>query len=213
VAGLDPGCDPARQFLAESFAQGPPMETDGLVFGTTVDLFGTTAQVVSPPPRFYIEAYLFPVRGAERHEAISRAAVAALGLRDAGFSIEFRGETVIEVNGRLGEDAGFPDLFTAGLGKAPILKWVERDASPSRPRGAHALAYRSRYAAGTVHRVRGADGATVLVDPGDRVGEPGTPEFSPHLAYALASHESDLDVALERARRALEPVVVELDPP
>jgi hypothetical protein len=212
VAGLDPGCAPTRQFLAEAFAEGPPTETDGLVFGTTVDVFGTTAQIVSPPPCFYIEAYLFPVRDGGRHEAISRAAVGALGLRDAGFSIEFRGETVIEVNGRLGEDAGFPQLFEAGLGKAPILKWIERDATPSAPRGAHALAYRNRYAPGTVRAVRGAAGATLVVAPGRRLGEPGTPGFYPHLAYALASHEDDLGEALARARRALEPVVVECDP-
>ncbi|MGH7149498.1 MAG: ATP-grasp domain-containing protein, partial [Planctomycetota bacterium] len=140
VAGLDPGCDPTREFLVEELVEGPALETDGLLFGDRLDLFAATGQVLSPPPRFHLEGYLLPAREGSLRSR-TEAALRAHGLRDAGFSVEFRGEAVIEVNGRLGEDDGFPDLFRAALGTFPILKWIDRDASPSRRRGGHALAY------------------------------------------------------------------------
>ncbi len=215
TTGLDMGCDPFRQFLAESYAEGAPLETDGLVFGDpsaggTVDLFGVTAQVVTGPPRFYIEGYLFPFDAGSRHDAISRAAIAALGMRETGFSIEFRGETLIEVNGRLGEDAGFPDLFEAALGKPPIRKWLEGDATPSVPRGTHAIAYRNHYAGGTVRSVDCPGGVAPLVAPGHRFEPLDSPAFYPHVACALASHPTDVALAYERARSAVDAVVLDV---
>jgi hypothetical protein len=204
IAELDLGCDPTRQFLVEEFVDGTPRETDGLVFCDRVDLFGVTEQIMSPPPGFFIEGYLFPVTEPTL-EATTRAAVAALGLRDAGFSVEFRGETVIEVNGRLGEDGGFPELFRAELGRTPIAKWLDRDvgrraATP----GGHALAYTSWYRGGVVRAVT-VDGADVvpLVAAGDRLFAPPDPRTAPHLAYAIASHPDGARAAYARARAAL----------
>ncbi|HET6204480.1 MAG TPA: hypothetical protein VFI25_16945 [Planctomycetota bacterium] len=203
AAGLDPGCEPTRQFLVEEYVEGPPLETDGLLFGGRLDFFGATGQVVSAPPRFHLEGYLFPVEEG-RLRARTEAALRAHGLRDAGFSVEFRGETLIEVNGRLGEDDGFPELFRAGLGAYPILKWVRREEAPRRTVGAHALAYLNRYAGGTVKSIPPAGGATVLVRPGSTFRSPSHPDFAPHLAYALASHPTDTSEAYALARRALE---------
>lgn len=213
VAGLDLGCDPTREFLVEEFAEGPTLETDGLVFGDRIWLFGVTGQIVSPPPLFYIEGYLFPVErpGLAR---ITEQAIRAVGLRDAGFSIEFRGERVIEVNGRLGEDAGFPDLFRAGLGSYPILDWLEGRA-PAPARGGHALAYANWYEDGVVRRTpsdAGAAGARVLVRPGGRLFAPPHPDVAPHLAYALASHRSDARLAYEAARARVDRLGFEIDP-
>jgi hypothetical protein len=203
VAGLDPGCDPTRQFLVEEFAEGPPVETDGLLFGDRLDFFATTRQVLSPPPRFHLEGYHLPVHeGGLRSR--TEAALRAHGLRNAGFSVEFRGEAVIEVNGRLGEDDGFPDLFRAGLGTFPILKWIDRDASPRRREGGHALAYANRYAGGLVRSVLPGPGAQALVRAGQRLKDSSDPDFNPHLAFALASHPGDPRAAYDLAREAVD---------
>ena len=212
LAGLDMDCDPLRQFLVEEFAGGPPLETDGLVFGRRTDVFGVSEQVVSAPPWFFIEAYLFPVAHAGLAE-ISRAAVAALGLDHAGFSIEFRGGVVIEVNGRLGEDDGFPDLFHAALGHWPILKALARDATPSIPRaGGSALAYVNSYAGGVVRAAPRADGVTIVAVPGTRLHAPPHPEAAPHLAYALASDPRGARAAWETARAAVAGLRFEIEP-
>jgi hypothetical protein len=211
AAGLDMGCDPHRQFLAEEFAPGPPRETDGLVFGDRIDVFGVTDQVVSSPPHFYMEGYLFPAPDRDGLAEVSRRALAALGVVDAGFSIEFRGGRVIEVNGRLGEDTGFPDLYAAALGEAPIVTWMRGDDRPSRPRGAHAIAYLNRYAPGTVRRIEAPPGVTAVYEPGERVGTPGTPDYYPHLAWALGSHPSDVRAAYEDARRRVDAARVVVD--
>jgi hypothetical protein len=211
LARLDMGCDAERQFLVEEFVDGLPLETDGLVFGERVDLFGVTEQVLSAPPFFFIEGYLFPVPR-RSIEATSLAAIRALGLSDAGFSIEFRGEVMIEVNGRLGEDAGFPDLFRSELGRFPITKWLDDDADP-RPGlgGGHALAYANAYRGGVVRSVRPADGATLLVAPGSRLHAPPHPGTEPHLAYALASHPDGARAAYEAARAQVDRVLIEID--
>jgi hypothetical protein len=204
VAGLDVGCEPTRQFLVEEFAEGPARETDGLVTGDRVDVFGVTDQVVRDGAGFYIEAYLFPgedVGG--RLAAITRSSVRALGVRDSGFSVEFRGERVIEVNGRLGEDDGFPDLFRAGTGEFPFLRQLLGDPAPVRTAGRHALAYVNRYEPGVVASASAPPGVTLLVEPGTEIPPPGTPSFRPHVAYALASHPTDLHGAYDAARRAV----------
>ncbi len=169
LAGVDMGCDPTRQFLVEEFVEGLPLEADGLVFGDRIDCFGAMEQVVAPD--FRIEGYLFP---ADAAAAAAEPVVRALGLRDMGFAIEFRGSTVIEVNGRLGEDDGFPDLFHAALGDYPILKWMKGDAAPLAPRARAALAY--------------------------RMGPAGGP---PHAAWELATHPTSSRAAYELARAKL----------
>ena len=135
AARLDPGADPRTTFLCEAFAPGEPVETDGFVAGGRARSFGVVEQVMTPPPRFFLEAYLLPSdRPDAENDAIretgERAAL-AVGLASqpgvanvAGFSIELRaaGATarVIEVNGRLGEDTALHDLFGAASGADPF---------------------------------------------------------------------------------------------
>ncbi|HKB16004.1 MAG TPA: hypothetical protein VKF62_08055 [Planctomycetota bacterium] len=210
VAGLDSGCDPERQFLVEEFVDGPPLETDGLLFGDRLDFFAATEQVLSPPPRFHLEGYLLPAREGNLRSR-TEGALRAHGLRDAGFSVEFRGEVVIEVNGRLGEDDGFPDLFRAGLGTYPILKWIARDASRSRTAGCHALAYANRYAGGLVRSVSPGEGAEAIVRSGQRLKDPSDFDFNPHLAFALASHPDDPRAAYDLARASVDRTRFEIE--
>ena len=208
AAGLSLAGDPTRDFLAESYAEGPPREADGLVMDGAIDLFGITEQVVRDGDGFYIEGYAFPADDPGRLASVARAAVAALGLDETGFSIEFRGDAVIEVNGRLGEDDGFPDLFRAGIGAFPVVKQLSRDLRPSRVVGRHGLAYVNRYAAGRVRRVVEAPGAVVVVKEGQRLFDPGSPAYRAHVAYALASHPTSSRTALASARDRLRGVEV-----
>ncbi len=198
-SGLDMGCDPTRQFLVEEYVEGTALETDGLVFGDRIDCFGTTEQIVSPPPQFFIEGYMFPADGHDL-AAVTERAIRACKVRDMGFAVEFRGETVIEVNGRLGEDAGFPDLFEAALGSHPILKWMEGRESPSRVRARAALAYQNCYDAATVRALPPADGVRVLVRPGENHIPYGP--HGPHLAVALRTHVTSSRAAYEEAAHA-----------
>jgi hypothetical protein len=199
LAGFELECDPFRDFLVEDFADGPPCETDGLVFGERIDCFGATEQVVTSGERgFYIEGYLFPVSRPDL-EALTVRAIRAVGLKDAGFSIEFRGGAVIEINARLGEDDGFPDLFAAGLGQPPILRWIRGDASPVRVAGCHAIAYRNCLEEAVVTSVPRTDAARILARPGRRLFAPPHPDVEPHLAYALRSH-ADARAAYAAAR-------------
>ena len=204
AAGIDLGLDPAREFLAESFASGPPLEADGLVFGDRIDLFGVTEQIVRDGSGFYIEAYLFPADEPGRCADSARRAIEAVGLRDSGFSIEFRGDALIEINGRLGEDDGFPELFRAGLGVYPLEKWLTGDAAQRVVRARHALAYVNRYRRGVVGRIGTIpDGVVVPVATGHVLFEPGEPSYRAHVAYALASHPSSSRSALDLARARL----------
>jgi hypothetical protein len=163
AANLDLHCDPTRDFLVEGFAAGGPVETDGIVVGATPFTFGVTDQAMLPPPRFYIEGYLFPSdRPSTEHERIRRisdAALSASGIRDAGFSIEMRaaGEDVrvIEVNGRLGQDDGFAELFRPLTGCEPLIHAIEiaSGLTPSIARAGtmpRAIAYRCSFVDGKV---------------------------------------------------------------
>jgi hypothetical protein len=208
AAGLSLAGDPTKDFLAESFAEGPALEADGLVMEGFGDLFGITEQVVRDGDGFYIEGYAFPADEPGRLPVIARAAVEALGLDETGFSIEFRGESVIEVNGRLGEDDGFPDLFRAGMGTFPVVKQLLRRGGPTVVRGRHALAYVNRYAAGVVRRVVEVPGTTVVVSEGQRLYDPWEPAYRAHVAYALGSHETSSRAALAAAREKLRGVQV-----
>jgi hypothetical protein len=204
AAGIDLGLDPTREFLAESFAKGPPLEADGLVFGDQVDLFGVTEQVVRDGSGFFIEAYLFPADAPGRCADSARRAIEAVGLADSGFSIEFRGDELIEINGRLGEDDGFPELFRAGLGVYPLEKWLMSDTTPRAIRGHHALAYVNRYERGVVRRIGTVpDGVVVPITVGQRLHDPSDPAYRAHVAYALASHPSSSRSALGPAHARL----------
>jgi S-sulfo-L-cysteine synthase (3-phospho-L-serine-dependent) len=233
LAGLDLGCDPRREFLVEQQVAGSPIETDGLVVGSQPFTLGVTEQVMTPPPRFYFEGYLFPSdRPAEeraRIERISDAAVAASGLSDAGFSIEMRARerdvSVIEVNGRLGQDDGFGEMFRPVTGSEPYVHAIEIAAglAPRLERRVHeprAVAYRCSYADGAVAAVptlealaalrRDGLEAGISVELGAELRAPPHPEAFPHLAWVLASDPRSSRVAYERARRAADAMEFEI---
>jgi biotin carboxylase len=234
AAGLDPGCDPTRQFLVEAFCPGAPVETDGVVFRGEALCYGVTEQVLSALPRFYVEGYLLPAErtaaASERIEAVSRAALRAVGLADTGFSVELReaedAVRVIEVNGRLGWDEGFPELFEATSGGKPIHHAVEvalgRRPRIRRKRVAVAVAYVSCHEDAVVVRVperreiRRAERAGVRIGvataPGTRLWRLGHPKALPHLAWAVAKDRRSSRAAFERARAAADRLRFELAP-
>jgi hypothetical protein len=132
---------------------------------------------------------------------------------------------VIEVNGRLGQDDGFPELFERLLGRPPLLLWLDALAAdaplaelpPPAARGCHALAYVNHYAGGTFRGARVPDGAPepevrVLLAPGTRLHPAGHPQFDPHVVCALASHPTSPAAALAAAQRALRAVAVSIAP-
>jgi biotin carboxylase len=222
AAGIDLGCDPRREFLVEGFAPGAPIETDGIVAGTTPFTFGVTEQVMFPPPCFYIDGYLFPSDRPEaeraRIERISDAALRASGIRDSGFSIEMRagdaGVAVIEVNGRLGQDDGFAELFAPATGCEPIVHTIAMAAGLApdlvrRPVPPRALAYRCSFVEGTVEAAPDPSQLAALaasgiqsglsVTPGTRLHAPPHPEAYPHLAWAIASDPRSSRAAYDRA--------------
>lgn len=248
AAGLDPGCDPAREFLVEAFCPGAPVETDGVVFRGEPLCYGVTEQVLSTPPRFCVEGYLLPAERAERAtgriEEVSRAAIQAVGLSDTGFSVELREAAdavrVIEVNGRLGWDEGFGDLFAALTGEQPIYQ-AAQVAIGRRPRWrpkavAAAVAYASCLEDAQVARVpepreireaeragAWAPGALapgalarvqvgVAVAQGTRIWTLGQPQARPHLAWALASDRRSSRAAYQRAKAAVDRLRFELEP-
>jgi len=222
VAGIEPSCDPRRELLVEELAPGAPLETDGHVRAGMPCIYGVTEQVHARRPDFFIEGYLLPAdRAAEdlaRIEAVSDAALRAIGLREGCFSLEIRDDgeqaRVIEINGRLGCDEGFGDLFEAVVGLHPALLALQlalglEPRPVPRPVRA-ALAYRCHYGEGVVARVPEAaeldelrrDGTRVGVNvrPGERTEAPGHPDIHPHLAYVLELDAHSSRGAYERAR-------------
>jgi len=234
VAELDLGCDPTREFLVEEFAPGEALETDGVLAGRTALSYGVVEQLLTPPPRFFMEGYLLPAdRGPEvleRVEQRSARALEVLGLSDTGFSIELRwhaGEArIIEVKGRLGWDEGFGDLFALRGGAQPVFQALEvcLGRTPTlRPSGAHAaLLYRSCFenarvlrapdeAAFERLRARGLR-AGLAHGEGARLHAPPDPRCRPHLAWVLARHPTSSRAAANLARAALAELSFELTP-
>ena len=225
AAGIDLGYDPAREFLVEAFARGAPVETDGVVFGREPLTFGVTEQVLSEPPLFFLEGYLLPAdrppSEIDEVERVSDAALAALGVEDTGYSIEMRLDggraNVIEVNGRLGWDAGFGELFETITGAQPVFLCLQA-ALGVRPSFARrrdvrcAVAYRSTYEDGVVaslppeEQVAELERAGFRVGPAVHVGERmhAAPheDAAPHLGWALATDPSSSRAAYARARDA-----------
>jgi ATP-grasp domain len=216
LAGLDMDCDPSRQFLIEEFIDGIALETDGFVYDDRIELFGVIEQIVSQPPYFYIEGYLFPADTVS-HEAgrISTSALRATGLTNSGFSMELRardGATyVIEINGRLAEDFGLPELFHAGLGYSPIIRWLEYligDEPQNRRALRHAaLAYINWYKGGRVKTIPSSKNVLpaieILVHRGSKLYPPHHVKIIPQLAYALATHPTSSRLAYCDALQAL----------
>ncbi|MCY2960084.1 MAG: ATP-grasp domain-containing protein [Planctomycetota bacterium] len=236
VAGLDLGHDPLDQFLVESYARGLPVETDGVVSRDRIGTFGVTEQILTPPPLFFFEGYLTPADLPERDiaaiEATSDAALRALGVRDTGFSIEMRWDaaraSILEVNGRLGWDEGFGDLFAAITGMQPVLQTLQIALGQTvvverRPDVRAAVAYSACYADRIVLSTPSAETiaeverefdvqAGTCVWPGDRTVAPPDPDATPHLAWALARDPESSRSAYDAARRALTRLPVELGP-
>jgi len=234
LAGLDLGCDPRRQFLVESFAVGDPLEVDGLVVGRDPWLLGVIEQVLTVDPPFFMDGYLLPADRPEPElaaiEGFVAAAVSAVRLENAGFSVELRARgsdlAVIEVNGRLGWDQGLGDLFARLLGVQPsllaVLAALGRPVRRRPRRGAAAVAYRSSFVEGRVARVPGPAELAVLeapdlavevdVRPGEATHAPPHPDTCPHLGHALALHPTSSRVAYARAREAAKRLRFEIEP-
>ncbi len=236
VSGLDCQCDPLSEFLVESFASGVPVETDGVVAGTEIRNFGVTEQVLSKPPLFFMEGYLLPAdRLASEVAAIeetSNSALRALGVTNTGYSIEMRLHggvaSIIEVNGRLGWDAGFGDMFALVTGAQPAFQALEIALGAARPFTRRsdfraALAYATCYSDSLVASVPSAHeiaalerefGVTIglAVHAGDRMHAPPDPEATPHLAFALASGARSSTDSYHRARRAVDALRFVLEP-
>ncbi len=236
AGGPAPSCDARREFLVESFARGVPLETDGVLQHGRALTYGVTEQVLSSDPRFYFEGYLFPADLDETAEhrilAASTAALAALGLDATGFSIEFRWHegraTIIEVNGRLGWDEGFGNLFAVRTGSQPLLDALQIALGmpvglPSRTRSPRAaLAYRSCYEERVATRLPRRSELERRAGPnlefglccaeGSRFHAPPDPRAFPHVAFALAKDPSSSRSAYARARAAVDALPIELAP-
>ncbi len=218
-------CDPKRQFLVESFLRGDFVETDGFVVGEKPFTFGVSEQVQSVNPPFFIEGYLLPAECSDNQsvETLSDEIIKTIGLQDSGFSIEMRVRSgkvrVVEVNGRLGWDDGFGDLFQLrthqerifqafqlALGLKPeLVRDVSRFA---------AVAYRSCYYDGIVEDLPTREELAHLEGDGLRLGlathkgarfvAPPHPEAYPHVAWALTTHPTSSHAAYEIARQAVD---------
>ncbi|MBI4267736.1 MAG: ATP-grasp domain-containing protein [Chloroflexi bacterium] len=219
------GCDPKRQFLVESFLAGDMVETDGLALEGGAFTFGVTEQMQSVAPPFFIEGYLFPAECSDNRpiEAVSDATIKAVGLRDSAFSIEMRLQgndiRIIEVNGRLGWDDGFSEMFQVRTRQERILQALQLSLGirPELVRDESlfaALAYHNCYYNGIVEDLPLRDELARLECDGLKIGlsthrgarfvAPPNPNAYPHAAWALATHPSSSRVAYQLARRAVD---------
>jgi len=236
VSGLALGHDPFDSFLVESFARGTPLETDGVVAKDVIGTFGVTEQILTQPPLFFFEGYLLPadlpVADLASVEAASDTALRALDVRDTGFSIEMRFDgshtSILEVNGRLGWDEGFGDLFACVTGVQPVLQTLQialgLPVTVERRADAHAaVAYSACYEDRVVTSIPAPDDvarverelgvrAGTCVWPGDRLVAPPHPDATPHLAWVLARDAVSSRAAYEIARRGLARLPVEFAP-
>ena len=233
AARLDPGCDPLRHFLVEGFAEGVPVECDGLIVGRRVCSFGVLEQVPSRDPPFFFEGYLLPAESAdadaEQARRIAEAAVRAVGLADAGFAVEMcagqAGAQVIEVNGRLGLDDGFAEMFQLHTSMQPMLAAArlalgDRRLPMLRHSGCLGLAYRNCFREAQVVRlptcadlIRAGNEGLLLglaAVEGKRFHAPPHPEAYPHVAWALGRHDGSSRAAYTAARAALARLPIEL---
>lgn len=211
LAGLDMGADATRQFLVEEYVEGRTLEIDGFAYGRRLEAIGVLEQDVSDD--FFIDGYLFPAEGVDPGVVSTvLAALRAVGMQDGGFSVEARVRDgivhVIEINARLGEDAGFPDLFRAVRGRYPILDWIDylqgREPPPARAQGTAALAYVNHRGEALVRSCPAPpEDVSVLVLPGDRLLAHPHPDATPHVALALRTHPESSRKAYHAARSAL----------
>jgi biotin carboxylase len=226
VEPVELGCDPRRQFLIESFAAGDPVEVDGLVVGADARCFGVTEQVHTQSPSFFIEGYLFPADRPPGEvaalEDLAVRALAALGVRDTCFSVELRagahGAQLIEVNGRMGADEGFGEMFESVIGVHPVpLAFALALGEPvawSAYACRAAVAYRCNYERGQLVSAPddeelarlSTDDLDVRLDAraGDALHDACEPRVHPHIAHVLARDVSSSRAAFARAKRVVD---------
>lgn len=231
TAILDIGCIPTRQFLIESFAEGYSLECDGVIAEGEPITFGIIEQIPSKDPPFFIEGYVCPPAHLEvdlgKLRNLSNQALAAVGLSHAGFSVEMRATDnhacVIEVNGRLGRDDGFGEMFETRTGCLPILLALKlalgiRSESAFREDVSAAVAYRCCYDDAIIDKLpdrselrsledRGLACGTVY-DLGARVYKPPHRDAHPHLAWVMATHPASGHAAYQLARHAVDRIAV-----
>lgn len=127
---------------------------------------------------------------------------------------------IIEVNGRLGWDEGFGDMFAAVTGVQPAFAALQvalgqAVAFDRRPDLRAALAYACCYEDRVVARVPSAEelaevarrhavATGLAVHAGDRLHAPPHPDATPHVAYALATDAHSSRAAYARARAAVD---------
>jgi hypothetical protein len=219
--------------LVEGFAEGLPVECDGLIVGPEICSFGVLEQILSSDPPFFFEGYLLPAQSPrvdlELARCAAEAAVRALGLVDAGFAVEMRADRVwmqvIEVNGRLGLDDGFAEMFQMRTGMHPMLAAArlavgDRRIPMLRHSGYLGLAYRNCYRDARVVRLptraevnrAGAEGLQIglAAVEGKCFHAPPHPEAYPHVAWALGRDPSSSEKAYAAARAALARLPIEL---
>ncbi len=225
AGNLDLEVDPAESFLVESVAPGEPIEVDGWIDQRGPHTLGLVRQRLSPHHRPFIEDYELP---ADLSPSASRAALSAanaaasaLDLAPAVYSIELRVHdstaSVIEVNGRPGEDDGFGQLFQTAVGTEPMLVALDLargiTPTPNAREGSFCLSYASSYERGLVSHVPALDPQSELppgllevaacVHVGEELFAASDPQIFPHLAYALAHDPVSSGAARERARAFL----------
>lgn len=117
--------DPRKMFLVEEFAEGQASEVDGFVQTlhteeVVFEMYPPTAQLWDNRLSF-IMAYQHPMEMfAETLKRLTQKALTAIGHVEGGFSVEFRGAKVIEINARLPEDDGLLEMYAKSCLLHPV---------------------------------------------------------------------------------------------
>ncbi len=235
AANLELDCSLTSQFLIESLVEGDALEIDGLIAEGEPLTFGITEQIPSESPPFFIEGYLCPADNpaAESGELrrLSDLSLTALGLHNSGFSVEMRVNTnhtyIIEVNGRLGSDDGFGEMFETRMGRLPALEAIKL-ALGILPESADyeetcvAIAYRCYYEDGIVEELPSEitpgnleyEGMTwgTMCKVGTRLYKLPHPDAYPHLAWVKATHPKSSRAAYLSARAVVDKLDISVRP-
>ncbi|MFC1953284.1 acetyl-CoA carboxylase biotin carboxylase subunit family protein [Chloroflexota bacterium] len=235
LAGLEPGCSLKRQFLIESFVEGDSLETDGIIVEGEPITFGITEQIPSKDTPFFIEGYLcpadHPVTKLQEIRRLSDLSLAATGLHSSGFSIEMRVKAdqtyIIEVNGRLGSDDGFGELYETYTGNLPALQALKLSLglpleSASDEDVCVAVAYRSYYDDGIIDKLPeelispnldyGDITCGTMCKEGTRLYKPPHPDAYPHLAWVKTTHPETSRDAYLSARMVADKLDISVKP-
>jgi len=235
IAGIELGCSLTKEFLIESLVKGDSLEVDGIIAEGEPVTFGITEQIPSKDPPLFIEGYLCPADYPEtkRQELcrLSDLSLTATGLQNSGFSIEMRVNEdhtyIIEVNGRLGSDDGFGDMFETYTGNLPALEGLKLSLGLS-PETAFrkdvcvAVAYRTYYQDGIVEKLPEelTSGSLEYEDftygtmckVGTRLYKPPHPDAFPHLAWVKTIHPESSRAAYALARAAVDKLDISVGP-